>query len=358
MNAVNTSNTTYRYQLDKSSKKVRCTACGQKTAVLYVDVETNEFMPDVVQRCDRENNCGHHYTPKQYFTDYPDKKPTQEGNSYKNTSSQDAGLQPPPIEYIPISYVEKSTHGFKSSHFAEYIISLFGEVAGPQLLLKYLVGRSKNDNGKACVFWQIDENINVRYGKIMSYDAVTGKRRKDIAPMAVPVKPSNYLQTFFGCHLLTEHPNKPVAIVESEKTAIIASFFMPQYNWLATGGSSGCKWREYQVYKVLQCKEVVLFPDFGYYSRSQSKPKEEWKRCYEEWYERAENISEKLHCKISVSRILENNLPEDLRDSGPDLADFLIKQDQQTGIALTDDDYPAIWDYKILKHSYAKGQLQ
>ena len=188
----------------------------------------------------------------------------------------------------------------------------------------------------------------------MSYDPTTGKRKKDINTwLHASIPDYNFKNCFFGQHLIYQQPDKPIAIVESEKTAIIASFFMPQYNWLATGGSSGCKWREYQVYNVLQGKEIVLFPDFGYYNRPQSKPKEEWKTCYEEWLERAEGIGEKLSCKISVSRILENNLLETEREIGPDLADFLIKQDPGTGIALTDEDYPAIWDYKPLTKSNA-----
>jgi hypothetical protein len=336
------SNSTYRYQLDKSSKKVRCDACGQNTAVLYVDTETNEFMPSVVQRCDRENKCGHHYNPRHYFRDNPD----QDHSEAMIIQQTKMPVKQQAIEFIPFHYVEKSMKGFKTSYFSKYIIALFGDTIGCQLLLKYMVGRSKHDNGNACIFWQIDENFNVRYGKIMCYDVLTGKRRKHIPPVAVPVKPVNYLQTLFGCHLLAEYPDKPVAIVESEKTAIIASFFMPQYNWLATGGSSGCKWREYQVYKVLKGKEIALFPDFGYYLYSQSKPKDEWKTCFQEWRERAAAIMEKLPCKISVSKVLENALSESKRESGPDLVDFLIKLDDVTGIALTDEGYPAIWDYK------------
>lgn len=301
---------------------------------MYVDVETNEYLPEIVQRCDRENKCGHHYTPKQYFEEHKDSS-----NSIKNEKTVIEKTQS--IEFIDIKFVEKSMNDFRQSNFAQYIINLFGKTIGETLLLKYLVGRSRNDKGKACIFWQIDETQNVRYGKIMCYDTSTGKRRKDIPPTAVPVKPEYYLQTFFGCHLMSEFPSKPVALVESEKTAIICSFFMPQYNWLATGGSSGCKWREYQVYKVLKNREVILFPDFGFFNKKSGKT------CYQEWNERAEAIKEKLLCKISVSNILENNLTEDMRDSGPDLADFLIRQDLKTGIALTDGGYPAIWDYKI-----------
>lgn len=342
MNTLNT----YPTELLRGSKKFICPSCGERKFVPEVFTGTADFINErLVGKCERINSCGYHYTAKQYFAENPDKKQQRPENS-KYIINQGTAFQQSPIEYVSIDYVEKSMQGFKTSHFAKFIITLLGETVGTNILEKYRVGRSKNDNGKACLFWQIDEANNVRYGKIMCYDATSGKRRKDISPVKVPVVPQHFLQTFFGCHLLAEYPNKPVAIVESEKTAIIASFFMPQYNWLATGGASGCKWGEYQVYKVLNGKEVVLFPDFGYFSRPSSKPQNEWETCFDKWSDKAASIAEKMQCKITVSKVLENALTEDERLQGSDIADFLIKQDAQTGIALTDDNYPAIWDYK------------
>ena len=43
----------------------------------------------------------------------------------------------------------------------------------------------------------------------------------------------------FGEHLLTRYPERIVALVEAEKTALIGAGFIPEYNWLATGGRSG-----------------------------------------------------------------------------------------------------------------------
>jgi hypothetical protein len=43
-------------------------------------------------------------------------------------------------------------------------------------------------------------------------------------------------QCLFGEHLLKD-TETPVAIVESEKTAIIASCYYPEFIWLACGGS-------------------------------------------------------------------------------------------------------------------------
>ena len=51
--------------------RYRCPTCQQrdKTFSLYIDTETGEHINPTVGRCNRESNCGHHYTPKQYFQD-------------------------------------------------------------------------------------------------------------------------------------------------------------------------------------------------------------------------------------------------------------------------------------------------
>ena len=51
---------------------------------------------------------------------------------------------------------------------------------------------------------------------------------------------------------------KPVAIVESEKTAIIGSIVLDQYTWVATGGKTSSVFNKLQVLKE---KKVILLPD-------------------------------------------------------------------------------------------------
>ena len=57
----------YKYELDRSSKKYICPQCGHKRFVVYVDTATKQQIANNVGRCDRENSCGYHYTPKEYF---------------------------------------------------------------------------------------------------------------------------------------------------------------------------------------------------------------------------------------------------------------------------------------------------
>lgn len=354
----------YRYILEPykgPSSRYKCPECNKPLEFArYIDTETGEQLPDHVGRCNREGACGYHYTPKQHFE--------KVGGEFIPTGKKKEAeiITIIPIDFISKDFLDRSMKDVFDTNFGTWLKSLFGAEVAISALENYKVGRSTVDNGKASIFWRIDKEQRVRTGKIVCYDPNTGKRKKSEADpkpfyvhtmkkrvkdengelKEVPVLPAgNYQQCFFGEHLLSQHPQKNVGIVESEKTAIIASIFMPQMVWIATGGASGCKWKEYSVFKALQDKTVVMFPDFGYFNRKAKKT------CYEEWLERSAAIEERMNCKIKVSRVLEDKLTEDQRLNDFDLVDMLVKQKDGKGWALTDDGdglpgYPVMWDLK------------
>lgn len=337
--------TKHRYTLDKSSRKFHCPSCRQKTFVKIKDEETGEYLPDHVGRCDRESNCGYHFITKQYL------KQTGLIHTKPIIKAPDI-IEPEKIDFIPGNLLIKSLNGMDQSNFALYLIGLFGEEITRAALEKYCVGRAKADNSKAIIFWNVDKDQNIRTGKIICYNPETGKRNKEITPLMVHKaykKDFNLKLAFFGEHLLNEYIENTVGVVESEKTAIIASIYMPNMTWLATGGASGCKWREYSVFNALKERKTILFPDFGYFNKQTKKT------CFKEWSERAESIAERMQCNIKVSNLLEALLPEDERINDYDLADMLVKRENGKGWALTDPisqdlpGYPIMWDlYKSI----------
>lgn len=65
----------YRFHLQKYryGSKISCPNCGKSRCfVRYVDEEGIIRFPDTVGKCDHENSCGYHYTPREYFRDNPD----------------------------------------------------------------------------------------------------------------------------------------------------------------------------------------------------------------------------------------------------------------------------------------------
>jgi hypothetical protein len=214
------------------------------------------------------------------------------------------------IKKIPASLIDaklfKASHkGGEHNYFVTFLNNHFGADIADQLEGKYFIGTSKKWQG-ATVFWQIDTQGKVRTGKIMLYSPTTGKRGKEFTYVHKEIKQPEFVlnQCFFGEHLLSES-GKPVAIVESEKTAIIASYFYPQFVWLASGGIDGLtaeKW------KVLKGRTVTLFPDL---------------KAFDKWEAKAQELSK--IATVSVSEYLEQIATEAERKEGLDLADYLLK---------------------------------
>ncbi|HRP55234.1 DUF6371 domain-containing protein [Agriterribacter sp.] len=295
--------------------RYRCPSCQQrdKTFSLYIDAETGEHLHPSVGRCNRESNCGYHYTPKQYFQDNNISFDTPQPKAYK---PRPVTPQPKPVSFIPVEVFKASLKGHEANHFVKFLIDLFGvEVAG-ELVSRYFIGTSKHWNG-ATVFWQIDTHGKIRTGKIMLYSPTTGKRQKEFTFAHKLIKQPEFglKQCFFGEHLLIDK-TKPVAIVESEKTAVIASVYLPQFIWVASSGLHGLN---IDKCSILKGRTVTLFPDL-------SKPKIEGKpTAFEIWSSKVKELSQLAN--FTVSDLLERKATEAEMKQGFDLADYLIRYD-------------------------------
>jgi hypothetical protein len=179
-----------------------------------------------------------------------------------------------------------------------------------QLIARYFIGSSNHWTG-ATVFWQIDAKGKIRTGKIMLYSPITGKRVKEpynhITWVHSAMKQNEYKvrQCFFGEHLLRSDPQKPVAIVESEKTAIIASVYLPDFIWVAVGGIMNLNEEKC---KVLAGRTVIMYPDL---------------KAFEKWKAKAAELSHLA--RFTVSDLLESKASDADIQQGYDLADFLIR---------------------------------
>ena len=222
----------------------------------------------------------------------------------------------PAPSYMERGLMEQSVKHGGQSIFAQWLKRTFGQEAASQALSRYNVGLSTKWKG-ATVFWQVDTKGRVRMGKIMLYDE-TGHRVKQPFPHVTNVhsvmrlENFNLSQCFFGEHLLNERPSDPVALVESEKTAIIASIWFPSFVWLATGGTNGCKWKERGVQKPMQGRKLHLFPDLG---------------AYPKWQQIAATMQ---GFNVTVNDLLEQHATEQERAQGFDIADYVLRLHRRT----------------------------
>ncbi|WP_339660706.1 DUF6371 domain-containing protein [Croceibacter atlanticus] len=286
--------TPYRYILDTSSKKYRCPNCHKKTFVRFIDTETGEVMPDEFGRCDRESKCKYFNAPK----------------SETKTDFNYEYIPPVKSSYHDYNLVIESGRGFKSNNFIKFLKTVFGADEVKEVIMRYLIGSTKYFEG-GTVFWQIDDQQKVRHGKVMAYNASTGKRSKDANGKAhinsvrslMKLQDFNLKQCLFGLHLVNETDCKKIALVEGEKTAIMMSIFKPEYLWMATGSKHGFK---YEYLKPLKGFEIVAFPDKSEYSHWLAKAKEI--KCY--------------GLDVSVSEWMETTTYPD----GTDLADVYLME--------------------------------
>jgi hypothetical protein len=295
----------YKYSLEKYNPKVGkhiCPSCNHRNVfVRYIDKDTKEYVDGTIGRCDREDKCGYHKKPKEFFQEHPSYQVEQQ-YVYQNVKSETNHIP----TYIDDETVESTLGQYGSNSFVQGLIDVFGQEEVMKVVSRYKIG-TRVDRDDEVIFWQIDRNSNCRSGKVMSYDRATIKRGKTISWMhtILGLNDFNLSQCLFGEHLITSK-HDPVIVVESEKSAIIGSIVIPDYVWVATGGkSSGVA----DKLMALKNYKVTLVPDID--------ATESWKKLIEE--------NTDLQGMV-LNEYLFYVATEEQRKNQYDIADFLLDE--------------------------------
>ena len=218
---------------------------------------------------------------------------------------------------IDSGYVSQSfDYNFQSDFvcYLKTIVTDYGRLS--DIVNAYHLGVTK---GHHVIYWYIDKDGIVRMGKVMAY-CPNGHRNHTITPSSIAKElskrgeiPADYVikKTLFGEHLLRDslHFDKTIGIVESEKTSIICSLFLPNLLWMATGSLGNLQ--EERMSAVMG-RDLIMFPDTdkdGY--------------AYGMWSKRAEELNKK-GWHIQVSDYLEKTVTPEQRQAKVDIADLLI----------------------------------
>jgi len=353
---------TFKYNLDKSSKKFICPNCNKKSFVKYVDNETGNYLTDDLGRCDRESKCTYHKAPQKgkkcylinflSFKSISDKayKATDQngiinfipksqilepiknncwitewylkssniqylGNEYKYFNLENTNLINSVIAIIPVPDTP-SFHNLElleklycnnpiKDNFTTFLKTIFSTDEVFTAKQNYLITGTNYFWNNASVFWQIDHKDQIHGAKIMLYDSVTGKRIKKpynhINWLHKAIKEPDFKlnQCLFGLHRINEDHQKTIAIVESEKTAIVMSILLPEFIWMATGSKQNLK---LELLEPIKKRNIILYPDKGE---------------FKDWKNKATGLNG-LGFKIAVSELIEQTNFK----NGFDLADY------------------------------------
>ena len=189
---------------------------------------------------------------------------------------------------------------------------------------EYLVGFESFDTGRrdnSVLFWQVDEDGNILNAKRIYYK-FGGHRDKKMPPMLIW---SGRPQCLYGLHRYTrENRHMPVAIVESEKSALIMSIVKPEYLWMATGSLNNFNERF-----LLPVKEatIIAFPDLDYPSQ-----KGVFKSSSYTLWECAAQRMNRNGWNIKISNALEDTATIPQRMDKNDIADLILDKAREDHI--------------------------
>lgn len=320
----------YQFGLDKSSKKFICPGCGQKRFVRVVNLSSSEYLPDHVGRCDRESSCGYQFTWKQYLEENPeafgnnhlsDSRKTRRNPKSQSQKRQSANKTP---DYLTVDHLLPTLEGYERNPLAIFLLNLFPDDRAKvsEVMTKYLIG---TEDGFA-VLPTISLSGKLCKAKKMKFDPSTGKRiRQDgaISSLQSRLKRDGLIDesfetdkdVFFGEHLLRKSPCSPIAIVESEKSAVIASIatgiFPEHFIWL---GSHSKSWLKIdRLLRLGRSRRIVLFPD--------ADAMGDWRELVEKGTRRG--------LDVSISPLVERLSAEGNWTGQSDIADFVIEIQQE-----------------------------
>lgn len=228
---------------------------------------------------------------------------------------------------------------------AEYLAATFADTPYAESLAAHLqrwnVGTDDTGN---CVFWYVDETQALRTAKVVPYDSSTGKRRKGAgSPICWTNKDGStqhvdnlyglvtgtrddgslriesfaadkgYSTCLYGAHFVgSTSADTPVLLVESEKSAIVASLFLsPAMVVVATGGASGLTAKKAS---ILAGRDVFVLLDADETGRSRT----------EQVVETLSLVGARATSEVDGVPLVDYLLPE--APKGYDIADYYLSK--------------------------------
>jgi hypothetical protein len=315
----------YKYTLDKSSRKYLCPQCGKRKLVRYVDSNTGELQSSEFGRCDREDSCGYLLYPRTEWKEYG--KVARSLAIRRESHPQKKKEQ----VFIPWEALKTTWAGYDGCSFITYLMSKgIPDSVLERVIEMYYLGTINSGHLRGALtipFINVEDNI--AFVQVKMFDESNNtiktsalhsilKGTKENEWINEFEKNEQKVTCFFGAHLLKVYPRNPIVLVEAPKTAIYGTCYYgapkteKDFLWLAVYNKSSLTEEKF---KILEGRKIILIPDLSSDSDTFNK-----------WSERAHSFAKMLkNTTVSIFEYLEQYAPDELRKTGGDFADYLAQ---------------------------------
>lgn len=214
-----------RYALEKHPQpKGTCPGCGQKKVYRFFQDQDGNRLDEQYGICDRQAKCGHDHRPS--------------GELFTAGPAPDA---PAPATLRPAADMAAALLAQTKDHASNLHRYACTLTIPAEHLEKWAVATDRDRT----VFLHLNAERQLVNAKWFKYTE-DGRRDKLTQPYSFASTDeekkngARYGFCFYGEHLLRhDDPTRPIVVVESEKSAVLASFFYPQFDWVACGAANG-----------------------------------------------------------------------------------------------------------------------
>lgn len=274
----------YSFKRYTPGSKTECPECHKKKCFsLYVVKDTGEEIDPRCGRCDHEQSCGYHLPPREFFRLHPSHPARRysRGNDgshpWNDTCTHTARIarsiqytEPTVVDFGTLTQwdARQTVESALECDFAQGLRNYFDMETIAEAISRYHIQSVSyyrntafpciNAEGKVTDVMTLAYGSDLhRTGNVYHYYG-----SKDRIAQLKATHPGGYKYNpcYFGEHLLPLHPDRNVALVESQKSAVVCSMLLPGMVWLATCGSSN-----FTASKSLALKDrrVFVYPDKG-----------------------------------------------------------------------------------------------
>lgn len=309
-----------------AATRFTCPNCGRRGEFTRYIREDGSHISDDVGRCNRAS-CGYHYSPGQFYDDNPDLRTRQmKHHNMKSRGRRRGTMARAPSnafvipDHLAPMHLAATIGGYQDNSFVQFLFDLFPN--DPEDIEAAIRAYRVGTEDRFTVFPVIDRWQRFCKAQLIQYDRATGNRIKEkfsTSSLQSRLKARRSINqdfetdknVFFGEHLLAKFPGRPIAIVESPKTAVIASIckgVVPDLVWLACMGKDNLNADRLE--RLGRERTFHLYPDA---------------KGYEKWL-RIGSAARKRGLMVDVSDSIQKIASENENVGDFDLADLLIRE--------------------------------